>query len=236
MSESYKKVVRVLSGRREGMTRGEISKNTHISGGTLSTILKNLENSDFILSYRNFGMKKKDAIYRLTDFYTFFYFKFVENSDTSDNHYWEKFQNSPSVTIWQGFAFELVCLTHLAQIKKALGIAAVSTEASSWRSDDKYNAGEVSAKLKDKAQIDLVISRADRIINLCEIKFSKEEYSISKEYEDKLRRKMSVFRDATKTKYGIVLTLVTTYGLIPNIHSGIVQKQILLDDLFQTDE
>lgn len=88
----------------------------------------------------------------------------------------------------------------------------------------------------DKTQIDLVISRADRIINLCEIKFSREEYSISKEYEDKLRRKMSVFRAATKTKYGIVLTLVTTYGLIPNMHSGIVQKQILLDDLFRTDE
>lgn len=236
MSENYKNIVRALSMRREGLTRDELIKQTNIEGGTLTNALYNLENSDFIISFKQFGMKKKGTIYRLTDFFTFFYFKFIENNNSKDPHFWEKNCNSPTVLSWQGFTFELICLTHLEQIKQAIGVSGISTEASSWRSNDKNLPEEIRQGQKEKTQIDLLISRADRIINICEIKFSTAEYSISKEYEAKMRRKLSIFQSQTGTKNGLVMTFITTYGVLPNIHSGIVQKQVTMDDLFRKEE
>lgn len=231
-SENYKSIVRALASRRDGMTRKELEEKTGISGGTLSTILCNLEDSDFIISYKQFGNKKKGSIFRITDFFTLFHFKFIENNNNKDSHYWEKHQTSQSVISWQGVSYELVCLTHLDQIKKAIGISVIECEASAWRSNDKNIYLNGTDKPKANAQIDLLISRADRIINICEIKFSTDEYLVSNDYEEKLRRKMSVFKAETNTKKTLILTFITTYGVIPNLHSGIIQKQIVMNDLF----
>ena len=105
----------------------------------LTTILNNLERCDFVLSYSQFGNKSKGTIYRLVDFYTLFYLKFIESSDTKDEEWWLHNYNSRSVASWQGTTFELVCLTHLPQIRRKLGIDGISTSASSWRIVTKYN-------------------------------------------------------------------------------------------------
>ena len=131
--------------------------------------------------------------------------------------------NTPMIRSWQGFSFETVCLSHLAQIKKALGISGMSTNACSWRKQGGEN---------DGAQIDLLIDRSDRVINICEMKFSEQLYSITKAYADNLRMKMAVFTAATNTRKSLALTMVTTYGVLPGIHSGIVQKEVTMDDLF----
>ena len=96
----------------------------------LTTILNNLERCDFVLSYSQFGNKSKGTIYRLVDFYTLFYLKFIESSDTKDEEWWLHNYNSRSVASWQGTTFELVCLTHLPQIRRKLGIDGISTSAS----------------------------------------------------------------------------------------------------------
>ena len=133
--------------------------------------------------------------------------------------------HSHSVESWQGFSFETICLTHLEQIKQRLGISGIATTSSSWRKrGDDANKG---------AQIDLVIDRSDRVINLCEMKFSKEPYKLTKDYEEKLRSRMALFREDTKTKKSLVITMVTTYGIIRGIHSGIVQSEVIMDDLFR---
>ena len=67
--------------------------------------------------------------------------------------------------------YERVCMAHVSQIKRALGIGSVVTEAYSWRSKDSEH----------PAQIDLLIERADKMINLCEIKYCETEYSLSQE-------------------------------------------------------
>lgn len=83
------------------------------------------------------------------------------------------------------------------------------------------------------AQIDLLIERRDRIINICEIKFSSEEYIIDKDYDLKLRNKIEAFRRNAKTKYGLQLTMITTYGVKTNKYSSIMGSQVTLEDLFE---
>ena len=228
-AEKYVKMVRLLAIHREGMTRDDILKNLSMGGGGwLSRMLTNLERCDFIKGFVTFGKKKKDKIYRLTDFFALFFLRFVENEKGRHNgHYWIQRELSPEVLTWQGLTYELVALMHIENIKQKLGIRGMVTNESAWRSKQ-----ALSNDGPTKAQIDLVIERADRMIHLCEMKFSQEEYVISRDYEMRLRKKMAIFREETKTRKSLVVTFVTTYGVKRNIHSGIVMAQATLDDLF----
>jgi hypothetical protein len=78
----------------------------------------------------------------------------------------------------------------------------------------------------------LLIDRKDGVINLIEIKFSNTPFIISKSYENNLRNKMAIFSYETKTRKAIHLAMLTTFGLMQNKYSGIIQKEIVLDDLF----
>lgn len=222
-ADKYTDVVKALASKREGLTRAEIISHTKLSGGGLTKILENLGRCDFIETYSKFKSTVRNTIYRISDPYTLFYFKFVHNNNSKDEHFWTSNIGSPSVKAWQGFSFEAVCITHLAQIKKKLGISGVGTSASAWRQQGGENNG---------AQIDLIIDRDDRIINICEMKFSEKPYSITKEYADKLRLKMAIFSEATHTRKSLALTMVTTYGILHGIHSGIVLNEVVMDDLF----
>ena len=133
--------------------------------------------------------------------------------------------HSHSVESWQGFSFETICMTHLEQIKQRLGISGISTTTSTWRM--------LGDETEKGAQIDLVIDRSDRVINLCEMKFSEAPYTITKDYEEKLRNRLAIFKAKTKTRKSLVTTMVTTYGVLRGIHSGIVQNEVVMDDLFR---
>lgn len=217
-SDRYISVVRALYSKRAGLTRDEVANATGLAGGGLSKILSNLEKCDFIVSYVQFGNKRKNTIYRLSDFYTLFYLRFVEGNKTQDAEFWAHNINTPTVNSWQGLTFELVCMLHLEQIKKALGIYGISTNVSCWRSED--------------AQIDLLIDRSDRMINLCEMKFSNEPYIITKDYEMKLRTRLALFKEATRSRSGLIQTFVTTYGVAQGKHSSVAQCEITMDELF----
>lgn len=221
--DNYLAVIRMLTERKEGFTRKEISEKTKLGGAALSKILSDLEQCDFIFSYARYGNAKNNAIYRIKDFYTLFYYKYVNGIDTKDSLRWTHLSSTPQVSSWQGFSFELLCLLHLDEIKKALGIDRILNDASAWR----------SRQPEQNTQIDLVIERADHNINLCEMKFSSGMYAIDKGYEQKLRERMSIFLAETMTRCSTRITLVTTYGVLQNKHSGIVNDEVLLDDLFE---
>ena len=223
-SEKYISVVNALAQRREGLLRAEIVEYTKISGGGLTKILENLERCDFIDTFSKYKSSIRNSVYRISDPYTLFYFKFIHGKNSKEKEFWTKNQNSQSVKSWLGFSFESVCLSHLDQIKFKLGISGISTNSCTWR--------KIGSDDSQGAQIDLLIERSDRVINVCEIKFSEDKYSISKDYADNLRNKLSVFRDDTGLKKSFALTMITTYGIIQGKNSGIVQNEVVMDDLF----
>ena len=225
-ADGYINIVHALALHRNGLTRQQIIEAVKIEGGVLTKMLRNLERSNFILGYQHFGHKTKDVIYRLVDFYTLFYYHFIEGDRSQDEQWWLHHFQLPVVNDWQGFSFELICLLHLRQIKQALGISGMATEASAWRiAEDKKNKQE-------GAQIDLIITRADRIINLCEMKFSTLPYHLTSKEETALRERAAIFQKATKTTHSLAHTYVTTFGVAnPEAHS-ILQSQVQMDDLF----
>ncbi len=227
-ADSYISVVKLLSGNKSGMTREDIFRATGIEGAFLSKILKNLERCDFVTRWSQYGNKTRNSLFKLTDFFTLFYYKFIESNNTKDERWWSNNIDSHSVSAWMGLSFELVCLIHHRQIKAALGIARVGTSISTWRSKaDPING-------TPGFQIDLVIERADRIIHLCEMKFSTNMYGITDSYEMKLRERMGLFRMATKSKKALVITFVTTYGVVNGKHKSIVHSEVKMDDLFNS--
>ena len=125
---------------------------------------------------------------------------------------------------WRGVAFEEVCRQHIPQIKRALGIEGVKTNISAWsvKGDDD----------KEGAQIDLLIARADNIVNLCEMKFAGDSYVIDKDEDLKIRRRLSMLQRTLSPKQKPHLTMVTTFGVAYGKYSGIVQKQVTMDQLF----
>ena len=222
-SKGYLKIIEALSTKKSGLTRNEIIKEAKVEdNGLLTEMLKNLKDSLFVRAYNTFGYGEKNVVYQLSDYFTLFYLRFMKGRQNPDEHFWTHFLDNPTKSSWAGQTFEQVCKDHIAQIKKAIGISALLTDISSWH----------GATDRGKAQIDLIIDRRDRTTNICEIKFSVGEFVINQDYETKLRQKMEVFREATKSKKALQLVMITTYGVRQNAHSGIMQSQVRMDDLF----
>ena len=222
-AENYIKVVELLAVKGIGLSRDDIVKGCGMAdGGSLTKILKDLCISGFIRECKAFGQKKKDSLYQLLDFFSLFDIRFRREREMYKNNYWLNFSSTQTHAIWSGFAYEKLCLLHLPQILKALGISGVLTSASSWRG--KHEAVG--------AQVDLVIDRNDNVINLCEIKFSAEQYMIQKKLYESLRDKRTIFKYSTKTRKTVLTTMITTYGLKANQYSGEIHSQVVLDDLF----
>jgi len=223
--EVYEKIVEVLSSKNKGMHRSEIIQESGLaSGGTLSKVLADLEESGFISSYHSLEGKLKKITYRLSDYYTWFYFKFIKNNKLSGTNAWLNMIDNPAYRAWQGFTFEQVCLDHILSIKKALGISGIQSQHHSWR-------GGIEGKT---AQIDLLIDRRDQVINLCECKFSLDSFTIDKAYAENLRSKITTFKSATNTKKAVYLTMITSYGIDKNKYANqLVQNEVTMDDLFQ---
>ena len=228
-SEQYVKVVTALSQKNKGMTREEIIKATGLSdGGGLSTILSDLDNCDLIRRYQGFGKDERDSLYQLTDFYTFFYFKFIKKYGTSDKPFWSYQISTPVHNSWSGYAFEQLCLYHYNQIEKSLGINGILTKVAAWSAKP----DESHVPPLKGAQIDLIISRSDHIINVCEMKFVDEEFSMTARYREEFNNKVLRFRHDCKVRCPIHPVLVTTYGLKHNEHSDFFQNVVVQKDLF----
>ena len=228
---NHVKIIRALASSPQGMTRGELLSSAKLSmGGESSIILQELKESGFISSYPAFKKKNRDCFYRLTDEYSLFYLKWIEPASLTgsiDSNYWLKMSQRQSWLTWAGYAFENICLKHVQKIKSALGISGVLTTESQWqyRSESKTDG--------NGAQIDLIISRADKTVNLCEIKFCKDEFTITAEYKNKLESKKSIFREKTKSKDLLLTTMITTYGVKENQnYLDAVDSQKNMDILF----
>ena len=222
--ELHEIVVAALSTKNKGLTRSELIKATKIpSGGGLSDLLKELIECGFVKIIYPINKKKADALYRLVDEYTIFYFRFLAENKTNTS--WIKMTNKPTYKIWSGYAFENLCIKHSHQIKKALEIGGVITNEYSWI--------KKGTKKTKGTQIDFIIDRDDNCMNLLEIKYYNAEFEITKQYAAHLREKVQVFKNTTSTKKNIFLTMLTIYGAKINDHYlGIITNQLTIEDLF----
>ena len=226
--EPYKKIIITLSKKMEGMTMTELRKAGKIpDGGVLTGRLRELEECGFIVSSRSFHKAKKDTIYKLIDNYTIFYFKYVRENEKTEN-FWTKPIDPNSIRSWSGLAFERVCMQHISQLKQAMGMSAVATTEYAWRSDPKKKRTDD----EDGAQIDLLIERGDGVINICEMKWSTNEYTLTKQDEKNLSNKVEVFEYQTGTKCSIIVTMVTTFGVKHNMYYDSIQSEVTIDQLF----
>lgn len=222
-AERHLSVVRALASRKGGLTRKEIEAKTSIAGGgTLTKTLSELEQCGFVRKYHDFTRRENSAYYQLVDPFTLFYLTFMDKLSTDAAGTWLEGIGTPRRNAWAGHAFELVCLWHVAQMKSALGVSGISADVCAWRSRDS----------DPGAQIDLLISRGDGVVNVCEMKYSDGQFAIDKAYDQSLRNKLATFASETGTKKALQLTMVTMNGVLRNKYWGTVQREITADDLF----
>jgi uncharacterized protein len=224
-ASNHIKTVRELSKTPKGLTRQEIIDACGFSsGGGTTDMLDELEQSGFIRSATPYNKTSRETIYRLTDEFSLFYLRFMDKVKITGDDMWSRISQMNGYKTWCGMSFEAICLKHIQQIKKALGISGVHSEESSWRySDPKGGSG---------AQIDLLIDRTDRAINICEMKFYADEFAIDKAYATELERKLQVFREQSKTRKSLFLTFITTYGVKRNEYSDRMVHNSLTMDIF----
>ncbi|MDZ7879923.1 MAG: ATP-binding protein [Saprospiraceae bacterium] len=225
-ADRHLEIVRTLSQKWKGMTRLEIIEKIRFdSGGVITGLLEELEQSGFITSYFPFGKKLRDKIYRLTDAYSLFYLHFIEKNNPEEGT-WLKLSTSQKVKSWSGYAFENVCLSHVPQLKKALGISGVLSSASTFYKNKTTDLGG--------AQIDLVLDRNDRTVNLFEMKFYDSIFVPTQDFADDLREKRFVFKTYTATNKHLSWVMVSAFGVKHNQYSlGLVDNVLTLDALFE---
>ena len=222
--EKTKTIVRLLYTRNSGFTRKEMAEKLGITdGGTLSNHLNALLSSDFIIKYIPFGFNKREEHYKLVDPFCLFYLHFVQNQAKINEKFWQQNITAQPVVSWRGYAFENVCFNHISQIKNALGISGIISSYSAWSKRDDDEEG---------TQIDLLIQRSDNVINMCEIKFVSEDFTVDKSYYRTLLSRPEKIKKIVSPKTSVHSTLITTFGLKHNEYSGAFTSVITMDDLF----
>lgn len=232
-AEHHVAIVKALAKASDGLTKEELLDAVKLpSGGSSTRIIEELVDASFLLYVPSFNKRKIGGVYRLIDEYSLFYLTWIEEHakrglDNREADFWIKKQQTPQGRTWSGLAFESLCFKHIEQVKRGLGIAGISTITSGWRYIPKPSSGQMGA------QIDLVIDRADKCINLCEMKYTDAEFVIDKSYADRLQLKKQVFKERTETNKTLFTTLVTTYGIKKNPYAlAIVDQQLTMNALF----
>ena len=226
-------IITALAKKKSGLLRKDVLKTSKLTDNTdFSKALQELEQCGFIRKYTTIGKKNKDAIYQLIDNYTLFYFDFIRENVNGDEHFWTSQAGTSIHAGWAGRAFERVCMQHVNQIKEALGFSAVVSSVHSW--SYKGEKDSASGKTIHKgAQIDLLIDRNDDTINLCEMKYTNAEYTITEEEDEKIRNRKEAFVRETETEKTVLLTMITSFGLTPGGYSNDIHCQLTMADLFR---
>ena len=224
-ASSCMKIIRFLFKRHAGYRRDEIAQGTGINpNGDFTKMLKALIASDFVTKYIPWGHAVNEEYYKLSDCFCWFWLHFKEKLNVTERDYWLHHMKEPEITSWRGIAFEEVCLQHITQIKMALQIAGVASNESSLV----VNADDGTEGM----QIDLLIDRADDVVNVCEMKYSKTNYVITKSYAEKLQRHIGSLEQIKPSK-SYHLNFITVYPIDRNAHSDIVTSAVTADELFR---
>ncbi|MFK7786391.1 MAG: ATP-binding protein [Crocinitomicaceae bacterium] len=213
----HEQVIHALAdGQKKGMKRGEIlSAMNTTSSGKFSKCLEELILSGFVQKYDAHRDNRKTTLFRISDEFCLFHLQFIRNFRGNS---WTKLYQKQEYITWSGYAFETICLKHVEQIKKGLNCDQITSKNFSWSNSE--------------AQIDLVIDRDDGYVNLCELKFYNDICTVNKDYYLKLMKKESEYQKATKSRKGMVTTMLTTYGVSCSTSLDIENQSLTMDCLF----
>ncbi len=225
-SHWHYKVMNLLSNKWSGYIQKDIASLIKGSVSVTKDTLEELELSGFITSITKFGQTKRDKIYRATDCFSYFYNKWMKDNKITS---WENIALSQQYKIWSGFAFENICHMHTYDIKNSLGVSGVDSQTHYWQ--------YLPKSTNDKgAQIDMLIeyTNGSKDIDIVECKYGNDEFIITKQYYEELKKKISIFNEQTKFKYNIRLVFVSMFGVKQNeYYNELVQKQILISDFLK---
>lgn len=220
-AEKHTMIINQLAKSKNGLTRVELAKIPAIGDGEpLTKALRELVQCGFVRKYQSFTTAKQGYLFQIIDPFMLFSLKCVEAGKISS---WESYINTPGYYAWRGNSFEILCLNHIKEIKKSLGISGVETKEYAWR----------SKKTSPGAQIDLLIDRNDGIINICEMKYSDKEYVITKDVESDLIHKRDAFRDEESPNKALHITIISASGVKNNKYMAVAQKIISGEDFLR---
>ncbi|MBL4794137.1 MAG: AAA family ATPase [Pseudomonadales bacterium] len=225
--QKYRKILSLLA--KGPLTLDGVSINLKItSGGSLKSYLDHLELSGFVRSQVPFGKKSnsKLKIYKLSDPYIIFYFKYIEPNINSieDNSSRNLFKLlvEKHWQPWLGYRFESFCLKNHEHLARLMGFNEELISAAPYFEKHTLSASGF--------QIDLLFERADKTITLCEVKYRNQplDASIIAEVEAKAS-KIHVPRGYTLEK-----AIVSLYGVDEKTESsGYFHHIVKAADLFE---
>ncbi len=219
-SPAYDTIMECLSSHLYGMSKGECFESLDISQGTFSRSVDDLVKCGYVYESVDRYSKGHPLRLRLVDPFLLFHYEFLAKGVPETARFEDFMSDTGKYMSWRGHAFEILCMYHIDNIKKALGISGVRTNDHAWVSE------------KNEAQIDLVIDRDDGIINLCEEKYTDTAFSVSREYEKMLLKKMDLYRKETKTDKALKIVMISAEGIAGKANTEHITRVMTLEDLF----
>ena len=230
--QTHELIVDHLSSSWGGQRLIDLSKKRGLTKGVvLSKALKELEASNIITKRYKYKQVKRDVRYGLSDPFIYFFNRWVKDSSQidfiGDKNYFLSLYKSQSYKSWSGFSFESIAHQHIAEIKNALGIRGVLSRNYYWRSLGKNLEGS-------GAQIDILIERADDVVNIIECKYHTQSFTIDKKYAQELLNKQISFQESSNYMGSIQIVMLTLSGVKRNSYSDeIVSINLDIDALFE---
>lgn len=223
-SPVYNRIMEYLSNFQYGTLKTECQEALKLPAGTYTRAIEELTRCGYVHEYKDPYTSGHPLKIQLIDPFLLFHYKFLSGENRDIYKDFNDYKSDMGRYMnWRGHSFEILCLYHVEQIKKALGISGVRTTEYPWVSNTK----------KDGAQIDLVIDRDDGITNICEAKYTDAPFSISADYEMVLLNKMERFRQETGNKKALKLVMISVSGLAGTAHTEHVSRVLTVDDLFE---
>ena len=227
--QTHERIIKYLSARWSGLSLSQLGAKKDLQvGSTLSTALRELEESGFLVKRQKYGQKKREMLYSICDPFVYFFTKWVGSISmvelSQNQNYFHKVYASASYRSWAGFAFENICHTHLLQIKKSLEIGAVITRSYYWSATDK----------RQGTQIDILLERDDSVMNIIECKYYNREFTIDKAYAKSLQNRVELFYEKTNYSGSIQIIMLTAFGVKRNSYfNEMVTQELRLEALFK---
>ena len=226
LSESpiYERILSKLASAKYGIKKAALQDETGTANGTYSRAIQDLVDCGYIIEYKKKYEEYNPLYVQLIDPFLLFHYHYL-SKEKRISSYEDLISDMGRYDNWRGSAFEILCFHNVNSIKSALGISGVKTECYPWyNSEDPKN---------ERVQIDMVIERADRITNLCEIKYTNNPFELDASYEQRLLKKRDVYKEKTGTSQALKIIMISAKGLSGTAYTSYIADVITLDDLFE---